>query len=429
MAETDLGVVKELFGSDNWRRQLIKADSGKLIECWQNVYHVLESHPEWQGVLGFDAFAQLPVKRKPTPTGACAGPWSAEDETLLGLWLAQRAGLTIKSLGNVTTGALASAQAHAFHPVRDWLESLKWDKQPRLAHWLTDCLGVTHSPYSEAVGRYFLMNMVARVFEPGCIMRSVPVLEGAQDRGKSTALRLLAGDAWFSDSHFDVHGKDVYELIQGVWLYEIGEMASFNKAEANRVKQFISSVKDSWVPKYVRGRVTVLRQVAFGGTTNEDLYLKDWTGGTRFWPVRCEAEQPINLEAVANMREQLFAEATTLYRAGAQRYPTAEEYKALFGPEVEARMIEHPWIDPVRDWLASATVTMQKQVTSFDILREALSVEKSKMTVIMQQDVGRIMKSLGWERKRQAQGARQWYYERPEPPMPQKGAENDVDPF
>jgi putative DNA primase/helicase len=429
MPLSDSDVVKSLFAADAWQRNMVRSDTGKAVDCWHNVFYVLENHPAWKDVLAFDTFAQVPVKMRPAPTGAGAGPWMAEDDTLLGLWLAQTMKLTVKSLGNVTTGAIACAQRHPHHPVTSWLDRLAWDGTPRLGEWLSDCLGVRRSPYAQAVGRYFLLNMVARVYEPGCIMRSVPVLEGAQDTGKSTALRLLAGNEWFSDSHFDVAGKDVYELIQGVWLYEIGEMASFNKSEASRVKQFISSIKDSWVPKYVRGRVTVPRQVAFSGTTNESLYLKDWTGNTRFWPVLTAEEQPIDLDAIAGMREQLFAEAVDLFRKGARRYPTAAEHLELFGPEQSARVVEHPWLEPVQLWLASSTVITNKRVTSFDVLREGLSVEKSKMTVAMQQDVGRIMTALGWVRKRESAGSRKWFYERPEPVPADKVPQNGADPF
>ena len=429
MSDSDSEVVRELFAADEWQRKLVKTDTGKAVDCWQNVNLVLQHYPAWRGVLAFDTFSQVPVKMKTAPTGACAGPWQAEDDTLLGMWLAQQMKLMVKALGNVSQGVIACAQLNKHHPVTSWLDGLTWDQVPRLNDWLADCLGMKRSPYSAAIGRYFLMNMVRRVYEPGCIMRSVPVLEGAQDTGKSTALRILAGDAWFSDSHFDVAGKDVYELIQGVWLYEIGEMASFNKSEANRVKQFISSVKDNWVPKYIRGRVTVYRQVVFAGTTNENLYLKDWTGNTRFWPGLCGELQPIDLEALAGMREQLFAEALVLYRSGARCYPTQQEHLELFGPEQESRVVEHPWMDPVQHWLTSATVLGQKRVTSFDVLREGLSVEKSKMTVAMQQDIGRIMKALGWVRMRDPGGPRQWFYERPERPITDKAHKDGADPF
>ena len=428
MSDSDSDVVQELFASDSWQRKLIRSDTNKAIECWQNVFYVLQNHPAWKNVLAFDSFAQMPVKRKDAPTGACAGPWSAEDDTLLGLWLAQQMKLTIKSLGNISTGALACAQANPFHPVTAWLDSLVWDETERLPFWMSDCLGVKRSPYAMAVGTYFIMNLVARVYEPGCIMRSVPVLEGAQERGKSTALRMLVGDAWFSDSHFDVSGKDSFELIQGVWLYEISEMESFNKAESGRVKQFVSSIKDSWVPKYIRGRVTARRQVCFAGTVNEFIYQKDWTGTTRFWPLRCEAEGNIDLDLINTQREQLFAEAVVRVRRGDRRFPTAEEYRDLFLDEQEARVVHHPWREPIFAWL---DLTTREKVTAYEILSEVIKVETAKMTLLNQQDVGRIMQAAGWERKRESDGLRKWYYAAPEKPKQEhrNGSDIEADPF
>lgn len=403
-------VIQGLFAAEEWQRGLTRTNSGSISDCWQNVNLVLAQHPAWEGVLAFDEFSQQPVKLKPAPTGAPAGPWLAQDDMATGMWLQQRVRYTVKSLANISTGALACAQGRRFHPVRDWLSGLVWDGTPRLDHFAEECLGAAPGPYSAAVGRYFLISMVARVMEPGCIMRAVPVLEGAQERGKSTALRTLAGDQWFSDSAIDLASKDAFELIQGVWLYEISEMHAFNRAEATRVKQFISSVRDSWVPKYIRGRITCERQVVFGGTTNEGLYLKDWTGNTRFWPLRCEVAGEISVQRIGEWREQLFAEARARYEARERRFPSAEEYRELFEPQQSERLIEHPWQGPIVEWLDMGTF---ERVTVNEVLHEACKVEVPKMTLAMQQDVGRIMASLGWVRRREPTGARRWFYHRP----------------
>lgn len=427
MAEAgEQGIVRGLFDAERWQFLLAKSQSGATIECWQNVKTILDEHPEWRDVIGFDDFAQMPVKRKPAPTGAAPGPWSADDDMLLGMWLQQRLSFVVKALGNLSTGIMACAQGHRFHPVREWLEPLVWDGVDRLDHFAHECFGARAGPYASAVGRYFILSLVARVFEPGCIMRSVPVLEGAQERGKSTALRTLVSDPWFSDSALDLQSKDSFELIQGVWLYEISEMHAFTRAEATKVKQFISSHKDSWVPKYIRGRITVHRQVVFGGTTNESIYLKDWTGNTRFWPLKCEVDGSINNERIAEWREQLFAEALQRFREKERRYPTTEENRLYFEPEQAARLIEHPWVEAISAWLDTSTF---KRISAAEVLREACKVETSKMTLTMQQDVGRIMSGLGWERERETKGARRWFYQRPEPESNSVDKSDDRAPF
>lgn len=413
MSDADT-VVQGLFDADKWQSQLVKNERNQTIECWQNVYTILKHHPAWKGVIGFDAFAQRVMKRKAVPGVVEEGPLTPEDEYKVGLWLAQQLRVTIKAIGNLTTGIGACAAEQQFHPVREWLESLEWDGTARMDDWLCDALGARKTRYSIAVGRYFLLNMVARIFEPGCIMRSVPVLEGAQNRGKSEALRILA-EPWFSDAHLEVGTRDASEMIQGCWVYEIAEMHAFSRAETTKVKQFVSMRVDSWVPKYIRGSIRVPRQGVFAGTTNEGLYLRDWTGNTRFWPVRCEEAGEIELDTLREIRPQLFAEAVAEYRKKSRRHPSREEEAELFAPEQDARLLEHHWHAPIARWLVGHS---RSQVTAHDVLKEALNVDTSKLTQPMFQDVGRVMAKLGWPREREKTGAREWFYVRPIDPVP-----------
>lgn len=407
----ETAAVRTLYAEQAWSLACSRTPSMKIIDCWENVSTIFELHPQWAGVLGFDEFSQQVVKRKAGPEGFEPGAWLADDDLRAGMWLRDVAGLTVHALATISTAVTATAKRHTFHELRDWLSGLVWDGGRRLDMWLTDFLGVEPGEYATLVGRYFLLAMVARIFEPGCIMRQVLVLEGAQEIGKSTALRVLAGEPYFSDSHLDLTSKDAFELIQGTWLYEISEMHAFNRAEATKVKQFISSQRDQWVPKYVRGKVSVPRQVVFAGSTNENLYLRDWTGNTRFWPVRAGVVDSINVPGLAEAREQLFAEAVARYRAGERRFPTPEEFAAHFEPQQAMRLIDHPWAEPIAAWLETIAST---RVTVAEVLGDACKVETGKRTMMQQQDVGRILTAFGWERRREPTGLRRWFYYRPE---------------
>jgi len=391
-----------------WRKRLLLNERNKPRDCRENIFLVLENHREWQGVIAYDEFANRVVKRKPPPyERGEAGVWTGIDDLRLGHWMAQMENIVVRSTQALVDAIGLCASNHVFHPVREWLDGLVWDGTPRRDDWLTEGLGVEKTEYAMRCGRYFLGNLVARIFEPGCIMRSVPVLEGAQERGKSTALRLLVGDEWFSDTHFDVGGKDAYQTIQGIWLYEISEMSSFNKSEAARVKEFVSSVSDNFRPPYERRNVKVMRQVCFAGTTNESIYLKDWTGNTRFWPLKTGE---IELQWISDQREQLFAEAMHFHRKGERRHPTREESKRLFEPQQEERELQHPWQPMIQAWLKASTL---QRVTIGDVLTECLKFERAKLLDSHGVTVGRIMTRLGWERKREPGGTREWYYERP----------------
>jgi predicted P-loop ATPase len=75
----------------------------------------------------------------------------------------QHAGLRNIGREAVFQAVNATAHDHAFHPVRKYLAGLQWDGVPRIDKWLIDYLGVQPGRYAEAVGRMFLIAMVARV--------------------------------------------------------------------------------------------------------------------------------------------------------------------------------------------------------------------------------------------------------------------------
>ena len=408
-------VVVDNTGFGDWERELIRGENKKLIDCRENAHLISKLHPTWKGKIGFDEFAQRVVLRgKVEIPGFPEGEWTTRHDLNFGLWCAQNAvtRCLFKSEKSIAQGVWMTGSEKSFHPVREWVESLRWDEVPRLDHWLVECMGVPESEYSRLVGRFFMLNLVARPFDPGCICRSVIVLEGKQLRGKSEALRALA-QPWFSDSHLDLGNKDSFLQIQGVLLYEIQEMHAFSRADVALVKQFISSREDNFRPPYAARNVRLRRQVVISGTTNESLYMRDWTGNTRLHPVRIDPAG-IDVDKVAAWREQLFAEAFLSWKKQERRYPTREEEEKHFAPEQDERLIEHPWKAIVSDWLDSATgPTDMDRVTTVEILTLCLKFERSKIVDTHEQTIGRIMSGLGWSRKRASGGKRGYFYERP----------------
>lgn len=394
----DPGPFIEVDEPDDWRRHLLHKNGkqwAELLGCRENVLMVLRDHPDWAGVLAADTFAKKIIVRRDSPLGHKAGAeWCSNDDIALGLWLAQQEAITVGSLDTIASAMSYVAKLSAFHPVLEYFDSLVWDGLPRVDAWGPNLLGTRDDEYDRLVGRLFLINLVRRIYEPGCVMRSVPVLEGAQNKGKSTALRLLA-EPWYSDTMFRVGDKDVYQLIQGVMVYEISELESFSKSEATAVKAFISSVKDTFRAPYARTPESHLRQVMFAATTNAREYLKDWTGNTRFWPWKLMVEGPIRLDEIAKWRDQLLAEAIHMYKAGERSYPTREQEEALFAPQQELRTIQHPWEDMLREFLDGTTVT---QYTGFELLRDVIKTDMSRIspTGLEMQTMGRCMDRLGW---------------------------------
>jgi putative DNA primase/helicase len=413
---------------DDWRSELIRANGGGKKDCRENVFLVLQNHPELRGLVGYDEFAHRVMKLRPPPWKGEAGEWSTNDDYMLGFWLAKHERMNIKSEGTLVAGVAMAALHNTFHPVHNYLNGLAaWDGTPRLRHWLHECLGAADSDYTSLVGAWFLMGMVNRVLNPGCQMDYMVVLEGLQGKRKSTALRTLVGnDDWFADTPIRVGDKDALLSLAGKWLYEIGELEAFNRAEVTAVKQYVSSRIDRVREPFARRPVDRKRSGVFSGSTNAGEYFKDPTGARRFWPVACNGE--IDVPKLATWRDQLYAEALHRLRSDDEderRYwPTREETERFLAVEQERRQIGDPWFDRLATWVdskaawdevAGGNVCDQESFTSYELLLRGIGVAADRMDGARQMAtrVGTIMHALGWEKRRDGSGDRLWRYHRP----------------
>lgn len=402
-----------------WRDLLLrKPGKTDLIGGRDNAYLFLKHHPALAGKVALNEFSNELVSTAPLPWQSAADVWSDVDDLRLGYWLAQTAEMPISGANTVREAVVMAAHERRVHPVRDWLESIKWDGTPRLDAWVHLCLGAPDSDYACRVGRYFLIMMVARIFRPGCKADTVLVLEGPQGARKSTALKVLTGDEHFGDTPFVMGDKDSFMALRGKWCYEIAELDSLNRAEVTRAKAFLSSAVDSYRAPYSRSYENHKRQCVFAATTNQYEYLRDLTGNRRFNPVIVGR---IDLDRLREWREQLFAEAVVAFRAGESWWPEEDEFAELFKPEIDKRMLDDPWITAINAWMAEPDVTIKtvhsgSGVSVLDILSGAIKMEVSKIGAGQQEAkrVGMIMSMLGYERvKRGPKSARQWVYVQP----------------
>lgn len=206
------------------------------------------------------------------------------------------------------------ARENAYHPVRAWLSTLEWDGVERLDGWLTRWCGADDTPLHRAYARKTLIAAVRRVYEPGCKVDTVLTFHGGQGVRKSTLIETLATTpAWFSCGKIDFASKEGAIVLNGVWLYEIAELAGKRKAEQETVKGFLTTSVDKYRPPYGRTVAEVPRSSVFFASTNEDTPLHDPTGNRRWWVVPVRAGR---VELVRDEREQVWAEALAAYREG-----------------------------------------------------------------------------------------------------------------
>ncbi len=392
-----------------WKDQLARTENGMLIPHMQNVELILGNDERWAGVIGFSSFSSKIVKLRAAPYGGSTGDWADIDDMLVMKWLAQQYNLRVKA-SSVIEAVSVVAHDHKFHPVRDYLNKLEWDRVKRLGTWLTDIMGVAPTDYSSKVGKRWMISAVGRVMKPGCKADSVMILEGAQGAGKSTAMSVLGGE-WFMDTPFALGDKDGFQAIRGKWIVELGELDSFNKAESTKAKQFFSASTDTYRESYGRRTMDVPRQCVFVGTTNQDEYLKDATGNRRYWPVACTK---VDLDQLREVRDQLWAEAMFCYMAGDVWWVNRDE-SPLFAEAQEERFVVDEWEGPILKWLEESQVG--ETTTGSEILQGALKLDFGHWGKPEQMRVGAIMHRFGWRKVRQAalpkSGVRPWAYKKP----------------
>ena len=393
-----------------WKDQLARTENGSLIAHMQNVELILGNDERWAGVINFCAFSSKIVKLKTPPYGGGSGDWGDIDDIRVMKWLGQQYNLRVKA-SSVLEAVSVVAHDNSFHPVRNYLHHMEWDRVPRLDTWLHTIMGVRKSSYSAKVGKRWMISAVARVMRPGCKADSVMILEGGQGAGKSTAMGILGGE-WFMDTPFSLGDKDGFQAIRGKWIIELGELDSFNKAESTKAKQFFSASTDTYRESYGRRTNDVPRQCVFVGTTNQDEYLKDATGNRRYWPVACTK---VELEKLREIRDQLWAEAMFCYQAEEIWWVQREE-EAMFTEAQEERFVVDEWEGPILDWLEESQIGAT--TTGSDVLASALKLDFGHWGKPEQMRVGAIMHRLGWRRVRlpalPKSGLRPWAYKKPD---------------
>ena len=268
------------------------------------------------------------------------------------------------------------------------MAAVKWDKRQRLETWPVRYMGALATPYTKTIGRLFMLAAVARVFSPGAKADYVVVLEGPQGAGKSRACEALGGQ-WFSDALPDVpREKDAAQHLRGKWIIEISELSAMSRTEAEMLKSFISRPVERYRPPYGREEVIEPRQCLFIGTTNRSAYLRDDTGGRRFWPVKVGK---IDVDALTADRDQLFAEAVTAFRAGEPWWPSPEFEHDNIRSEQEERFEVDAWETEIEVFLRS-----RHRVQVSEVAREALGITAAKIGTAEQRRIVSAISRLGW---------------------------------
>ena len=405
---------------DTWDRLSRKADKrartpdgetiivseGKPYATLSNAVAVLEHDPNWTGdALRYNSFAdQVEIKGKTI---------TDEFETGVGLWLARVYGLEMAT-SKVAEAIRYVAHRRAYHPVREVLELLVWDRKPRLHRLLDFYLGAENSDLNAELSVRWAIGAVSRALSPGVKLDSVLIVAGRQGCGKSSSLRILGTFAgryptWFSDSPIDFGHKDAMSAIHsGVWIWELAELASVNPRDVETVKAFLSSNQDRWRPAYARNTTVKRRSVCFVASTNLQEPLRDSTGSRRFWPVTVHEPK---LDELSVAVEQLWAEAGHLYRQGEPHWLDPKWASELSKHSERYQRVD-PWEVVIAERIPGLLAKSPGRYVNVTDLLLALDVDIDRQHVAASMRMAGILTRLGWTKARRTEGgerAWRWY--------------------
>lgn len=383
----------------DWTDKLRRTAKGEVEHTFGNICLYLRCHETFAGRLKYDDMALSPLLDNERVTDELLGRLREQLE---------RMDLVV-GLDTLSHAVYTVSSECRFHPVREYLDSLKWDGVPRISRFATLYLGCDErDPLDDDLCYRWLISAVARTYQPGCKADCILVLCGPQGARKSSALSALGG-MWFSDSPIDISNKDSVMQIRSAWLYELAEIdAITSKKDASAVKAFVSVSKDRIRPPYGRTVDEYPRQSVFCGSTNKTDFLHDETGSRRFWIVPIDSMAAIDVPKITHDRDQLWAEAVDAYRKGIQWWlgEVSDEARA---DRANGFLSIDPWEHAVWTWAVRQT----DYFTIPDLMVTCIGKRLDDVTRSDQTRLGIIMTKLGFKKRRVNRAGKQFYAYQP----------------
>jgi predicted P-loop ATPase len=264
----------------------------------------------------------------------------------------------------VMTAVECEAYKTCYHPIRTWLESLRWDGVKRIDKLfieyfntkvsILDDISKDEVHYRRYLATAFMLAAVGRALEPGSKWDIMLVLAGKPALGKSMFVEILGGE--YAKTLYDM-GTDKHSLqaMDGAWFVEFPEISAVSSKDVSRIKAFISATSDTYLPNYGRTTKTRKRTCVFIWTLNpkaeDDGFLRDTTGNRKFWVV--DVLSQLDFEGLIRDREQLFAEALDMYSKGERSFTYISDPRAHKRSEQVQmeKMDVDAWQPRIQEWV------------------------------------------------------------------------------
>jgi len=260
-----------------------------------------------------------------------------------------------KKIAAAEDAYIAEAEKNAYHPVRDYLDSIKWDGNDHISA-LAGCLSSNDPPIEYRSGarlplhhvymHRWLVGAVAKVYTGA--QNAMLVWDGGQGIGKSTLAHWIGSGVpgYFIEGPINVQDKDSDVRLISRWVWEVSELdATTRKADQSALKSFITKEVVSVRKPYGHHDIVKPAMASLIGTVNNTSgFLADESGSRRFMITRLEyisrRYQDIDVH-------QIWAQAKELYLSG-EKWMLLGEESAAQRAHNEAYEVEttlDDWID------------------------------------------------------------------------------------
>lgn len=363
----------------------MNASGNQPVANAYNVYLILKRHPKYAGKFFEDSF-----KGKRYYNGE-----DFRDYIISDILIDMQGGF---GLAKITKSAIIESVDKIYSDNRrnlflEYLNGITWDGESRIDRFFVDCFGAHDTSYSEAVSKNFWIAMVKRATNPGIKFDNMVILEGAQGLRKSSSLKLIAGEYYYSIGE-DPKNKDFFDNMRGTLIVEVEELDSFRKSEATTLKRILSTEVDQLRVPYGRSKEAFPRTSIFVGTTNKLDYLSDSTGNRRYWPIQCTS---IKFDYIKENRDQFFAEAYVRAKADECYWEVPTEFlEEIYDKRMNENAVDDAASDPWFDRVYGATIG-KSEVDIAEILINDLNFLYNQVKRQDRNRVAKILKHVGFK--------------------------------
>ena len=391
----------------NVSKMLARNGKGAPLATIDNCMVILNNDTRLAGHFAYDEFAYQKIVNGPVPWDSREGvrPFSNVDHTQLTAFI-ERFYYMTRCKSSVIDAVSNVCANNRRNPVAEWIRSLKWDRQDRIAHILDYFLGIKPSAYSTEAVKLFMRGAIARALTPGAKFDTALVLVGAQGIGKSSFLRMLAHNPrWFNDNLNTISGDEAVEKLRGMWIVEMAELLATKQAkEVEAIKAFLTVRMDTLRPKYERETEQRPRTCVFAGTTNDWNFLTDPTGNRRFLPIVCTAKksrEELFDDSYQDEFDQMWAQVWHEWQDGNQSLTLPPELLDTADKMRAEHMEDDPRIGLIQDYLDRVKHTPDVRVCVAEILKNVLNVpDAENPSRKLVNEIHKIMRNsiTGWKR-------------------------------